>query len=567
LAARVYPSEYSELMLDGAQVRERDVLLELQAQLPDTFVIYHGLHWSRIEYGLTVTGRIQFLVLSPKAVLYSILMKTGLVKTHSGRLIKQLGEDRQDVFNALAEQVDLLKLKYRSANKSDLQVEPVFFCPDFKVPNASALTVDAQRVVDATDKHELAGRLLALDSNIVQPVDPRQAASIHRFLCNELDLVPEVGALSEVAETLVTRLSHGLEQWVGRLHFEPFRLRISGTAGSGKSQLALAELRRNHGLKARSLYVCYNRPLASHMGRQVRSAAFQGALAYNFHALCDRMLRDAGVEIDYAQPGVFDTLADRLMELPLDKRWVFDSIVVDEGQDFEQGWVEVLQRCAHPNTRWLWLEDPLQNLYNKPVVELPGWVCLSTPVNYRNPRRVIEALQQVRPLFNAVEGSLMMDIQAACPLEGLPLQVFSYDTHEALLSQSAKAITACLRQGFTREQIVVLSMRGHEKSRVLAQSALGPHSLRHFTGQYDEKGGQLFTQGSIYAESVYRFKGQSAQAVVITELAFEEFSETDFKKLFVAMTRAKLMLVIVGDVATTQKLNAAWWVEDSPTLD
>lgn len=566
MAAQVYPSEYSEPMLDGAQVRERDVLLDLQAQLPHGFVIYHGLHWSRIEHGLTVTGRIQFLVLSPKAVLYTILMKTGLVKTDAGRLIKQLGEQRQDVFHALAEQIELLKLKFRGANKADLHVEPVFFCPDFKVPHGIALTVDAQRIVDATEKHDLANRLLELDALVQSNGDTRQTTHIHRFLCNELNLVPEVGALSEAAETLVTRLAHGLEQWVERLHFEPFRLRVTGTAGSGKSQLALAELQRNHELKARSLYVCYNRPLASHMGRQVRSAGLQGAQSYNFHALCDRMLRDSGVDIDYSQPGVFNTLAEQVLALPPDKRWVFDLIVVDEGQDFEQVWVEVLQRCAHPSTRWLWLEDPLQNLYNKPVVDLPGWVRLSTPVNYRNPRRVIEALQQVHPLFNGM-GNAVLDIQPACPLEGLPLQVFSYDSPETLLSQSAKAITACLRQGFTREQIVVLSMRGHEKSRVLTQSALGPHTLRHFTGQYDEKGGQLFTDGSIHAESVYRFKGQSAQAVVVTELALEEFSESDFKKLFVAMTRAKLMLVIVGHVNTTQTLKAAWGESSEASIE
>ena len=58
----------------------------------------------------------------------------------------------------------------------------------------------------------------------------------------------------------------------------------------------------------------------------------------------------------------------------------------------------------------------------------------------------------------------------------------------------------------------------------------------------------------------------SPQAVVVTELALEEFNESDFKKLFVAMTRAKLMLVIVGHINTTQTLKAAWgaFSEDLP---
>ncbi|HEX4879000.1 MAG TPA: nuclease, partial [Limnobacter sp.] len=75
--ARVYPSEFSSLLLDGAAARERDLLLVLQRQLPEDHTIYHGLHWSRLEHGLTVLGRIQFLVLCPSGLLIAILMKTG----------------------------------------------------------------------------------------------------------------------------------------------------------------------------------------------------------------------------------------------------------------------------------------------------------------------------------------------------------------------------------------------------------------------------------------------------------------------------------------------------------
>lgn len=556
MPARVYPSDTSELALDGAQARERDVLLQLQGQLSDDYTIYHGIHWSRIEHGLTVLGRIQFLVLGPSGIVYIILMKTGLMKVDQGRMVKQLGEQRQDVFNALAEQGELLAHKFKQQHQGNLRLEPIFFCPDFTVPEASGLAVNAERIVDAHRKHELGAVIQTIDATADLLSRNPNVRAIHSFLCNELNLVPEVGALSQAAETLVTRLSHGLEQWVGRLSFEPFRLRVSGTAGSGKSQLAFSELQRNHGRKARTLYVCYNRPLSSHMAQQVREAGLVGAAVFNFHALCDRMLRDAGQEVDYSAPGVFGRLAELVLTTPIDKRWVFDSIVVDEGQDFDQGWLPVLQRCSHAGTRWLWLEDPIQNLYAKPAVDLPAWVNLHTPMNYRNPKRVVQALQLVQSEFS-FNSPLTLDIEAACPLEGLPLEFFSYEGDEELLSQTAKAITACLRHGFTREHIAVLSMRGHEKSKVLAQASLGPHSLMHFTGRYDEYGSQIFTEGSVHAESVYRFKGQSAQAVVVTELAFEEFNEADFRKLFVAMTRAKLLLVLVGHTGTLERLRKA----------
>jgi hypothetical protein len=43
----------------------------------------------------------------------------------------------------------------------------------------------------------------------------------------------------------------------------------------------------------------------------------------------------------------------------------------------------------------------------------------------------------------------------------------------------------------------------------------------------------------------------------VTELAFEDFTEADFRKLFVAMTRAKLLLVLVGQSDTMEKLRRA----------
>ncbi|HEX4879291.1 MAG TPA: ATP-binding domain-containing protein, partial [Limnobacter sp.] len=478
----------------------------------------------------------------------------GLLKVDDGRLIKQLGGKQQDLANATAEQSELLKQRYSSQHHAPLQVESVLYCPDHSVPEVNGLLHHPERIVDASRKDQLADVIAQLGQQ--HPATPGRVSQIHGFLCNQLKLVPEVGALSQAAETLVTRLSHGLDEWVSRLQFEPFRLRINGTAGSGKSQLALAEVARNSQRKARTLYLCYNRPLAAHMASQLRELQAMGAQAYNFHALCDRMLRDAGQELNYNEPGVFQSLPGHVMALAPDKRWVFDSIVVDEGQDFEQAWLPVLQRCAHPNTRWLWLEDPMQNLYAKQTVALPGWVGLHSPMNYRNPRRVVEALQLMQREFD-LGGDDPPAIEAACPLEGLPIQTLQYQDEEGMLAQTAKAITLCLKQGFSRDNLVVLTLRGHEKSRVLRQGSLGPHSLRHFTGQYDERGGQLFTPGSVYAESVYRFKGQSAQAVVITELEFEAFDLASYRKLFVAMTRAKVFLLLVGAAPVLQRLERA----------
>ena len=69
-------------------------------------------------------------------------------------------------------------------------------------------------------------------------------------------------------------------------------------------------------------------------------------------------------------------------------------------------------------------------------------------------------------------------------------------------------------------------------------------------------GNPLFREGDLLAESVYRFKGQSAPAVIFTEIDFAELDEKSFRKLFVGMTRARLKLVMVISERAAKVLQA-----------
>lgn len=558
--AQVFPSTRPDaLPLDAQAARQESVLKALAQGLPADFTVYHGLHWTRLDEQCTVLGRLQFLVVTPAGLMICILMKTGLLQGQEGRLIKRAGDGHEDVFTQLTAQLDLLRSKFTKQYGNALNALGMVYCPDFLVPNVQGLDLEPELVVDSRDRDALAFRVIQLANRPVVSVPaklPSEQASLRQiqaFLSNELTLVPEVGALALSADTLITRLSQGLPQWVSRLSAQPFRLRVTGTAGCGKTLLALQELQQAHARRERVLVVCYNRPLAVHLQTLVAEHQWLGAQVWNFHALCDRLLKDAGIEPDYSQPDVFNLLPEQVLGLPQDLRWVFDTVVVDEGQDFEQGWVAVLERLAHPASRWLWLEDPAQNLYGKQPVDLPGWMGLTVPVNYRNPRQVLAALDQIKPLFT-LNSPELFNPESACPVDGWPVQWLGYEHAVDIPAVTARAVTQCLKMGFDRSHVAVLSWRGHEKSQVLRLAQLGPHSLAHYTGQVDAQGRHVFSQGAVLAESVYRFKGQSAQAVVLTELQLEEMNDTEFRKLFVAMTRATLYLVVVASVGTLAKL-------------
>jgi superfamily I DNA and RNA helicase len=74
--------------------------------------------------------------------------------------------------------------------------------------------------------------------------------------------------------------------------------------------------------------------------------------------------------------------------------------------------------------------------------------------------------------------------------------------------------------------------------------------------RYDLFGNPEFREGELLTESVYRFKGQSAPAVIFTEIDFETLDEKSFRKLFVGMTRARMKLVLVMSERAAQQLPA-----------
>lgn len=66
-----------------------------------------------------------------------------------------------------------------------------------------------------------------------------------------------------------------------------------------------------------------------------------------------------------------------------------------------------------------------------------------------------------------------------------------------------------------------------------------------FTCQYDQHQRPIFTEGDLLLETLRRFKGQSASAIVLTEIDEETWTDLHHRMLFVGMTRATLHLEIV----------------------
>jgi hypothetical protein len=316
--ARLIPDDWKNLAATGAAERERETLALLEHALPDDYTLYHGVHWTRLNRAFSVFGEADFVIVSPAGRLMLVEQKAGFLRETPKGLVKVYLQTERNVSIQLARTVETLHRRFTAAfGAGTYCIEALLFCPDYVVKNAAIAGVPPERIVDATRKERLASVILeALPAD--EPKLPC-AAKIHHFLADELALTPDTSALVGQAGTLVTRLSGGLATWARRLDFSPFRLRVIGTAGSGKTQLAVQAMKDAAASGKRALYVCFNRPLADHIAR----VAPEGARVANYHQLCDWVARDVGAVQDFRSPDVFGRLEAAFADAPIGERWTF----------------------------------------------------------------------------------------------------------------------------------------------------------------------------------------------------------------------------------------------------
>jgi hypothetical protein len=529
--ATIIPDGWRELSVIGAAQREIETLEILAERLPDDYTVYHAVHWTCIEQRFALYGEIDFAVVNRAGDLLLIEQKSGFLDETPEGLVKQYPGKSKSVPIQMSRMVSAIRGKL--ANRGDIpsvRTDALLYCPDYTVKYPETSGLAPERIVDASRRDQLA--------EIIQRVLPIREETpatlkVHRFLSDLIQLETDVSALMGRARKMVTRVSGGLAHWARQLEYLPFRLRVKGTAGSGKTQLASAEFRAAIEAGKRPLYVCYNRPLADHFG----NIAPIGGLVCTFHQLCDQRVRLTGETPDFKQANAFDLLFKRAGELPIPDAFMFDTVIVDEGQDFTGQWRDFVFSHARPDARFLWLEDPLQNLYGKPAVALPDWVTIHARTNYRSPRPIVNMLQSILPIE--------LNIEAGSPIAADEIEFITYTDTAGMFQGVKEAIRQCYSSGFKKDDVAIVSYHGRTESHLSHLDRLGPTSLRRFTGDYDLFGQPVFADGDILLDSVYRFKGQAAPAIIFSEIDFELLDDKAIRKLFVGATRATMKLVLV----------------------
>ena len=94
--AKIIPDGWREVVVTGGAQREIETLAVLANELPETYRVYHAVHWTNIGAGkgFSIYGEIDFVVVNQAGDLLLIEHKSGLLEETPEGLVKRVSAPR-----------------------------------------------------------------------------------------------------------------------------------------------------------------------------------------------------------------------------------------------------------------------------------------------------------------------------------------------------------------------------------------------------------------------------------------------------------------------------------------
>jgi hypothetical protein len=533
-----------DILRNPLRSAECDVFRRLQAQLGDNYVVFYSRPWLGLTpHGEEIDGECDFVVCHPDHGLLAIEVKGGAV-SYDPETDRWMSRDRHNfrhhirnpVQQARTSKHQILKKLQASVHwqRRRIRARHAVILPDSLAPPADLGADMPRRIFCFREHYEkslaawIAGRMVGMDEPgpAEQPLGADGIKALERILALPFQLRTPLGALLSADDAAIALLTQQQYHALEMIREVP-RAAISGGAGTGKTVLAIEEARRSAEAGQRTLYTCYNRPLADHVGRLVGN--YPNLEIGSFHAICQKCAHLAGLRAPAgsSEQKLFDEILPELFvkALELQPQHLFDVIIVDEGQDFQPLWWIAIDAALRrgSSSRLRILYDSNQRVYPQ-AATLPADVQL-VPIrltwNLRNTQRIHDTVSDhyqghsITPL--GPEGTHVETARLA--QARLPYQL-------------AAIVTRLTRDDHVSAQAIAILLETDQ----LIPAITGSPAFRNLrTTRCDAP-----QRGAVIIDTVRRFKGLESAVVIVCQTGLP--GETELS--YVAYSRARTHLIV-----------------------
>ena len=408
----------------------------------------------------------------------------------------------------------------------------------FTAVPADAEAPDLPRAM-VLDKHDLADCASGVRHAVewhgagYEPLDQAGVEDLVRLLAGSLVGQTSLLSAAEEHEQRVAQMTHDQYKTLDNLRYHR-RLKVIGGAGTGKTWLALEQARRLAANGERVALVCYSRGLARYFERVTATWKRREQPAYVglFHQLPVQWGALPGADdSDDFEVRLPRELGELAAAKPAAER--FDSVVVDEAQDFGELWWPSMLACMRDQDQgglFVFLDEAQRVFSRQGVVsiDLPPYALNE---NIRNTKRIAQ-------LFGSLSGEQLKPRG----LEGPPVRLVECAESE-VVERADDAVEALLEEGWEPGQVVLLTTQHRHPEQRNAVDVGG------WAAYWDG----FFAAEDVFYGHVLGFKGLERSVAVLAVNGFRD-PERAREMLYVGLSRAQSLLVVVGERAVLERL-------------
>lgn len=540
----------------------------------DKWIVLHSLGIA--THNKVIYGETDFLVLAPQLGLFALEVKGGRVRRENGIwfFTNRYGQTNSKVRGPFEQARDgifsIMEAIKKHADADHRHVGNLLFGYGVMFPDleftSSGVEEEQWQVFDSRDGNDVKRFIKRISEGakekweaIYGPAskskfpDYADVKYIANLLRGDFDCVVSLSTQLKNASNSLIALTKEQYRCLDQLDDNP-RCLIHGPAGTGKTLLALEEVKKSAACGEKVALFCFNANLAdwfdcyfSELAESLRPC-FVGTI----HKYMTKVAKDSGVlpvylsepddQKQYYQADLPDAAALALMENGAQ----FDKIVLDEAQDLvRESYLEVLNVCLEKGLsrgRWTMFGDfSMQAIYAdgmsgpemlEKLEDYTSFIRFKLTVNCRNTKPICKEIETVTG-FKAPN-------ELWTKVDGPPVQYITWSTMEG----QCKKLKALLKQledsRIPPEQITILSPRKRENSVV---SLLDGYTVKDF---------RIPPGMNTSFCTIQAYKGLENVVIILTDV--EDYSLE--KLMYVGLSRACSGLFILESEAAKREYDS-----------
>lgn len=522
----------------------------------DKWIVLHSLGIA--THNKVIYGETDFLVLAPKLGIFAIEVKGGRVRRENGiwYFTNRYGKTNSKVRGPFDQARDgIFSIVDAMKKRIDIEhrhIENVLFGYGVMFPDieftSTGIEEEQWQVFDSRDGANVKQFIKRLsdgakakweshygpvnDSKLPDSSDVRYIASLLRgdFDCT----VPMSAQLRNASDALIA-LTKEQYRCLDQLDDNP-RCLIQGPAGTGKTLLAIEEVKKSVARGEKVALFCFNANLADWLSSYFENMpeAVRPKYIGTFHKYMTQVAREAGLLPIYPQDSnkiqqyYQSDLPEAAAIALLDGGELYDKIVVDEAQDLiRDSYLEVMSTCLEKGLsrgRWTMFGDfSMQAIYAdgmsgagmiEKLEDQTAFIRFKLTINCRNTKPICKEIETVTG-FKAPHNLWTK-------VDGPPVQYITWSTMENQCKKLQTLLKQLADAHISPEQITILSPKRRDDSVV---SMLDGYPIKDFKVPI----GVNTTFCTIQA-----YKGLENTVIILTDI--ENFSSD--KLMYVGLSRA-----------------------------